>query len=146
MLFADDMKKESKMFGATMVLCAILAIFFPTYFTFIEGGYPLWQIVLAAVFFFILFAVSLYAFLYSTKYKVEGYADKIIFRSLFGRKTIAVADITEYEFLKNYTSGFYQYKITYNTADGSMHIKLSTRCPDIFTALLKNAQVKEILK
>ena len=63
MVFTDNMKRESKLYLILMAVCAILMIVFPVSFYFVVPETPLWQIIIVAIWFFVLFLLCLYAFL-----------------------------------------------------------------------------------
>ena len=143
MEFEDNMKKESRFFLIWMVACAIFMIVFPVlYYYFVTPETPLWQIIIAAVWFFVLFLLCLYAFLYSIIYKVKVTSDIIYYKSLFGKKIVSVKNIISYRFLRCYKSGFYQYDIKYKTEEGIKSFKLSTRHQQDLIALFESSQIK----
>ncbi len=72
MVFTDNMKKESRLYLILMVVCAIIMIVFPVSFYFVAPETPLWQIIIVAIWFFVLFLLCLYAFLYSIFKKRTG--------------------------------------------------------------------------
>ena len=143
MEFEDNMKKESRFFLIWMVVCAIFMIVFPVlYYYFVTPETPLWQIIIAAVWFFVLFLLCLYAFLYSIIYKVKVTSDIIYYKSLFGKKIVSVKNIISYRFLRCYKAGFYQYDIKYKTDEGIKSFKLSTKHQQDLIALLETFQIK----
>ena len=143
MEFADNMKKESRFFLIWMVVCAIFMIVFPVYYYFVAPETPLWQIIIAAVWFFVLFLLCLYAFLYSIIYKVKVTSGIIYYKSLFGKKIIFIKNIISYRVLRCYKSAFYQYDIKYKTEEGIKSFKLSTRHQQDLIALFESFQIKE---
>lgn len=145
MVFTDNMKRESKLYLILMAVCAILMIVFPVSFYFVVPETPLWQIIIVAIWFFVLFLLCLYAFLYSIIYNVEATSDVICFKSLFGKKTINIKHIVSYKFLRYYKTGFYQYEIRYNTEEGIKIIKLSTKHQQDLITLFESYQIKEII-
>ena len=120
-------------------------IAFPVSFNFVSPETPLWQIILVAVWFFILFLLSLYAFLYSIIYYVEVTSEIICYKTLFGKKIINLKNIISYKFLRSYKTGFYQYVIKYDTEEGKKNIKLSTKHYRDLIILFESLQIKEII-
>lgn len=145
MVFTDNMKKESRLYLVLMICCAIIMIVFPVSFYFVVPETPLWQIIIVAIWFFVLFLLFLYAFLYSIIYKVKVTSDVICYKSLFRKKTINIKNIISYKFLRYYKTGFYQYEIKYDTEEGIKIIKLSTKHQQDLIKLFGSFQIKEII-
>ena len=140
MLFEDEMKAESKMMRFPLILSLVLSIVFPVCFYYFTEGASVRDVVISAVFFFLCFLLSLYVFLYGLNYHLIVGTDKIILKTLFGKKDINIDSVNSFRFIRFYKSGFGQFVVRYGDRKS---VKISTKHVPEFVNLLKNAGAEE---
>ena len=133
----DDMKKESNVCLAPIILFFAFALIVPIVIKFIyQGdGFSDKDILLSSVLFILLGCYFLYLYLYAVTYSLTVTTDKIKLKTLFRKTDLNLSDIKQYQYKRYRKSVFYQFTFFY----ADKKIVINTRYQDALVRILEHS-------
>ena len=136
-IISDNMKKESKVVLSIMILFFVLTVGLPIvsviHFDYFHQDFPLLDVIIGDLVFFIVACLLLFGFIYTIKYNVTIIKKQIQLKTISKNVIINVADIKEYTYKVTTTSGLNRFKIFYL----DKKIIINTRYHEILDKMLK---------